>query len=162
MQTLTKRKERIFKCLDAKYRQNKRGANPLFFLLEVESLFPETREVVSFLGEDQDDQRIRAFEAVASRYYPLVGRTLPNCCDCGGTIEQSKDYCVCDTCYGASTAIESAGRLPNRTTSAVFDVGQLIVLAFSGCWCFCWTGVGSLTSFTPSFILAVAFCKKFL
>ena len=93
MQTLTKRKERIFKYLE----ENNSEVNPLFFLLEVESLFPETREIVSFLGED-DQERVRAFEAIASRYYPLVGRKLPNCCDCGGTIEQSKDCCVCDTC----------------------------------------------------------------
>ena len=87
--------------------------NPLFFLLEVESLFPETREVVSFLGED-DQERIRAFGAIASGYYPLLGRKLPNCYDCGGTIEQSKDYCVCDTCCAISTVIESTGRLPIR------------------------------------------------
>ena len=77
MQTLTKRKERIFKYLE----ENNSEVNPLFFLLEVEPLFPETREVVSFLGEEQDDQRVRAFEAIASRYYPLVGRKLPKGCD---------------------------------------------------------------------------------
>ena len=32
MQTLTKRKERIFKCLDTKYRHSNSEVNPLFFL----------------------------------------------------------------------------------------------------------------------------------
>ena len=63
MQTLTKRKERIFKYLDTKYRQNKSEVNPLFFLLEVEHLVPEGREVVSFLGEE-DQERVRAFESI--------------------------------------------------------------------------------------------------
>ena len=116
MQTLTKRKERIFKYLDTKYRQNKSEVNPLFFLLEVERLFPEGREVVSFLGKE-DQERVRAFEAIASRYYPIVGRNLPKGCDCGGTIEQNNDYCVCDTCCKVSTVIENSSRLPNRTSN---------------------------------------------
>ena len=132
MQTLTKRKERIFKYLDTKYSQNKSEVNPLFFLLEVEHLFPEGREVVSFLGKE-DQERVRAFEAIASRYYPtkglrplgtpatrdlkflsrgLRGRSPP--CDCGGTIEQNNDYCVCDTCCKVSNVIEDSSRLPNR------------------------------------------------
>ena len=116
MQTLTKRKERIFKYLVTKYRQNKSEVNPLFFLLEVEHLFPEGREVVSFLGKE-DQERVRAFEAIASRFYPLVGRNLPKGCDCGGTIEQGNDYCVCDTCCKVSTVIENSSRLPNRTSN---------------------------------------------
>ena len=138
MQTLTKRKERIFKYLDTKSE-----VNPLFFLLEVEHLFPEEREVVSFLGKgseapSEDQERVRAFEAIASRYYPRKGSTLTNPprglrplhphegdrkgrsplrCDCGGTIEQNNDYCVCDTCCKVSTVIENSSRLPNRTSN---------------------------------------------
>ena len=116
MQTLTKRKERIFKYLDTKYRQNKSEVNPLFFLLEVEQLFPEEREVVSFLGKE-DQERVRAFESIASRYYPLVSRNLPKGCDCGGTIEQNNDYCVCDMCCKVSTVIEDSSRLPNSVSN---------------------------------------------
>ena len=116
MQTLTKRKERIFKYLDAKYRQYNSEVNPLFFLLEVEHLFPEGREVVSFLGEE-DQERVRTFESIASRYYRLVGRNLPKGYDCGGTIEQGNDYCVCDTYCKVSTAIENSNLLPNRTSN---------------------------------------------
>ena len=64
MQTLTKRKERIFKYLDTKYRQNKSEVNPLFFLLEVEHLFPEEREVVSFFGKGGEATSVRAFESM--------------------------------------------------------------------------------------------------
>ena len=46
-----------------------------------------------------------------------MGRKLPKGCDCGGTIEQSNDYCVCDTCCKVSTVIENSSRLPNRTTN---------------------------------------------
>ena len=117
MQTLTKRKERIFKYLDTKYRQNKSEVNPLFFLLEVEHLFQEEREVVSFLGKRGGAHSVRAFESIASRYYPIVGRNLPKGCDCGGTIEQNNDYCVCDTCYKISTVIEDSSRLPNSAST---------------------------------------------
>ena len=86
---LTKRKEKITKQLSK--------SDSLFFLLEVEHLFPEGREVVSFLGKE-DEKRVREFESIASRYVPLVGREIPNCCDCGGTIKQGDDYFVCDTC----------------------------------------------------------------
>ena len=108
MQTLTKRKERIAKQLS--------GSDSLFFLLEVEPLLSEEREVVSFLGKE-DQQRIRAFESIASRYYTLVSRNLPKGCDCGGTIEQDKDYCVCDTCCKVSTVIENSNLLPNRVSN---------------------------------------------
>ena len=108
MQTLTKRKERIAKQLS--------GSDSLFFRLEVEHLFPEEREVVSFLGKE-DRERVRTFESIASRYYPLVGRKLPKGCDCGGTIEQNNDYCVCDTCCKVSIAIENSSRLPNRVSN---------------------------------------------
>ena len=83
MQTLTKRKERIAKQLS--------NSDSLFFLLEVEPLFLEEREVVAFL-EKEDEERGRKFESTASRSVPLVGRKLPNCCDCGGTIERDNDY----------------------------------------------------------------------
>ena len=53
MQTLTKRKERVSKQLD--------DSDSLFFLLEVEPLFPEDREVVSFLG-GEDQEKVRAFD----------------------------------------------------------------------------------------------------
>ena len=108
MQTLTKRKERIAKQLS--------GSDSLFFLLEVEHLFPEEREVVSFLGKE-DRERVRTFESIASRYYPLVGRKLSKGCDCGRTIEQNNDYCVCDTCCKVSIAIENSSRLPNRVSN---------------------------------------------
>ena len=141
MQTLTKRKERIFKQLRTKYEQNESNVNPLFFLLEVEHLFPDGKEVVSFFGKakglrplgtpsnevenggeggeapSEDQERGRAFESIASRYYPLVGRKLPKGCDCGGIIEQNNDYCVCDTCCKVSTVIESSSRLPNRVSN---------------------------------------------
>ena len=108
MQTLTKRKERIPKQLSK--------SDPLFFLLEVEHLFPEEKEVVSFL-EKEDPGREEAFESIASRYVPIVGRKLPNCCDCGGTIERGDDYCVCDTCCKVSTAIEGSNLLRNRVSN---------------------------------------------
>ena len=82
----------------------------------MEHLFPEEREVVSFLGKE-DRERVRTFESIASRYYPLVGRKLPKRCDCGGTIEQDNDYCLCDTCCKVSTAIENSSRLSNRTSN---------------------------------------------
>ena len=139
MQTLTKRKESIVKQLSK--------SDSLFFLLEVEHLFPEEREVVSFLGKakglrplgtpsnevggggeggeapSEDQERVRAFNAIASRYYPatrdlsrgLRGRSPP--CDCGGTIEQNNDYYVCDTCCKVSTIIENSDRSPNRTSN---------------------------------------------
>ena len=114
MQTLTKRKESIVKQLSK--------SDSLFFLLEVEHLFPEKREVVSLLGKE-DQERVRAFNAIASRYYPatrdlsrgLRGRSPP--CDCGGTIEQNNDYYVCDTCCKISTIIENSDRSPNRTSN---------------------------------------------
>ena len=114
MQTLTKRKESIVKQLSK--------SDSLFFLLEVEHLFSEEKEVVSFF-EKEDQERVRAFDAMASRYYPatrdlsrgLRGRSPP--CDCGGTIEQSNDYCVCDTCCKVSTIIENSDRSPNRTSN---------------------------------------------
>ena len=148
MQTLTKRKESIVKQLSK--------SDSLFFLLEVEHLFPEEREVVSFLGKtkglrrggeggeapSEDQERVRAFNAIASRYYPSKGlrplgapatRNLsPNGgglkgggapfwrsppCDCGGTIEQNNDYYVCDTCCKISTIIENSDRSPNRTSN---------------------------------------------
>ena len=108
MQTLTKRKERISRQLD--------DSDSLFFLLEVEPLFLEKREVVSFLGKE-DQEKVRAFQSIASRYYPLVGRKLPKDCDCGGTIEQDNDHCVCDTCCKVSTAIENSNLLPNRVSN---------------------------------------------
>ena len=46
-----------------------------------------------------------------------MGRNLPKGCDCGGTIEQGNDYCVCDTCCKVSPAIENSSRLPNRTSN---------------------------------------------
>ena len=104
---LTKRKEKIAKQFSE--------PDSLFFLLEVEHLFPEGREVVSFL-EKEDKERVREFESIASRYVPLVGREIPNCCDCGGTIEQCEDYLVCDTCYDISTLIENSDLSPNRTS----------------------------------------------
>ena len=117
MQTLTKRKESIVKQLSK--------SDSLFFLLEVEHLFPEEREVVSFLGTPSNggEERVRAFNAIASRYYPatrdlsrgLRGRSPP--CDCGGTIEQNNDYYVCDTCCKISTIIENSDRSPNRTSN---------------------------------------------
>ena len=138
MQTLTKRKERIFKYLDTKYRQNKSEVNPLFFLLEVEHLFPEEREVVSFLGKE-DQERVREFEAIAERFVGFTSSPLngpmdnlkaskssvggglrglhPLRCDCGGTIEQGNDYCVCDTCCKVSTVIEDSSRLPNSAST---------------------------------------------
>ena len=64
MQTLTKRKESIVKQLSR--------SDSLFFLLEVEHLFPEEREVVFLLGKE-DQERVRAFNAIASRYYPSKG-----------------------------------------------------------------------------------------
>ena len=121
MQTLTKRKESIIKQLSK--------SDSLFFLLEVEHLFPEEREVVSFLGTPSNEvggggeERVRAFDAIASRYYPatcdlsrgLRGRSPP--CDCGGTIEQNNDYYVCGTCCKISTIIENSDRSPNRTSN---------------------------------------------
>ena len=117
MQTLMKRKESIIKQLSK--------SDSLFFLLEVEHLFPEEKEVVCFFGtqSNEDQERVREFEAIASRYYPtthdlsrgLRGRSLP--CDCGGTIEQNNDYYVCDTCCKISTIIENSDRSPNRTSN---------------------------------------------
>ena len=138
MQTLTKRKESIVKQLSK--------SDSLFFLLEVEHLFPEEREVVSFLGTSSNEvggggeERVRAFNAIASRYYPTKGlhpletppkdpKSLTFCvaggsrglhplgCDCGGTIEQNNDYYVCDTCCKISTIIENSNRSPNRTSN---------------------------------------------
>ena len=119
MQTLTKRKESIMKQLSK--------SDSLFFLLEVEHLFPEEKEVVCFFGtqSNEDQERVREFEAIASRYYTskglrhlgwgLRGRSLP--CDCGGAIEQNNDYYVCDTCCKISTIIENSDRSPNRTSN---------------------------------------------
>ena len=136
MQTLTKRKESVMKQLSK--------SDSLFFLLEVEHLFPEQKEVVCFFGtpSNEDQERVREFEAIASRYYPSKGlhplgtpatrnlspndgglkgggasfwRSLP--CDCGGTIEQNNDYYVCDTCCKISTIIENSDRSPNRTSN---------------------------------------------
>ena len=114
MQTLMKRKESIMKQLSK--------SDSLFFLLEVEHLFPEEKEVVYFCKKE-DEERVRAFDAIASRYYPatcdlsrgLRGRSPP--CDCGGTIEQNNDYYVCDTCCKISTIIENSDRSPNRTSN---------------------------------------------
>ena len=117
MQTLMKRKESIIKQLSK--------SDSLFFLLVVEHLFPEEKEVVCFFGtpSNEDQERVREFEAIASRYYPITrdlgrglrGRSLP--CDCGGTIEQNNDYYVCDTCCKISTIIENSDRSPNRTSN---------------------------------------------
>ena len=121
MQTLMKRKESIMKKLSK--------SDSLFFLLEVEHLFPEEKEVVYFFGtpSNEDQERVREFNAIASRYYPLGtpatrdlgrglrGRSPP--CDCGGTIEQNNDYYVCDTCCKISTIIENSDRSPNRTSN---------------------------------------------
>ena len=123
MQTLTKRKESIIKQLSK--------SDSLFFLLEVEHLFPEEKEVVCFFGtpSNEDQERVREFEAIASRYYPskglhptthdlsrgLRGQRPP--CDCGRTIEQNNDYYVCDTCCKISTIIENSDRSPNRTSN---------------------------------------------
>ena len=101
-------------------------SDSLFFLLEVEHLFPEEKELVYFFGtpSNEDQERVREFEAIASRYYPskglhlgrgLRGRSPP--CDCGGTIEQNNDYYVCDTCCKISTIIENSDRSPNRTSN---------------------------------------------
>ena len=125
MQTLMKRKESIIKQLSK--------SDSLFFLLEVEHLFPEEKEVVCFFGtpSNEDQERVREFEAIASRYYPLGtpatcnlslngwgSRGLnPLVCDCGGTIEQNNDYYVCDTCCKISTIIENSDRSPNRTSN---------------------------------------------
>ena len=108
MQTLTKRKERIAKQLSK--------SDSLFFLLEVEHLFSEEKEVVSFF-EKEDPEREEAFESIASRYVPIVGRKLPNCCDCGGTIERGDERCVCDTCCKVSTAIEGSDLLHNKVSN---------------------------------------------
>ena len=117
MQTLMKRKESIIKQLSK--------SDSLFFLLEVEHLFPEEKEVVCFFGtpSNEDQERVRAFNTIASRYYPtthdlsrgLRGQRPP--CDCGGTIEQNNDYYVCDTCCKTSTIIENSDRSPNRTSN---------------------------------------------
>ena len=134
MQTLTKRKESIMKQLSK--------SDSLFFLLEVEHLFPEEKEVVCFFGtpSNEDQERVRAFNTIASRYYPSKGlrplgtppkdtKSLIFCvaggsrglnplgCDCGGTIEQNNDYYVCDTCCKISTIIENSDRSPNRTSN---------------------------------------------
>ena len=108
MQTLTKRKERIAKQLSK--------SDSLFFLLEVEHLFSEEKEVVSFF-EKEDPEREEAFESIASRYVPIVGRKLPNCCDCGGTIEWGDEHCVCDSCCKISTAIEGSDLLRNKVSN---------------------------------------------
>ena len=114
-------------------------SDSLFFLLEVEHLFPEEKEVVYFFGtpSNEDQERVRAFNTIASRYYPSKGlRPLgtpatcnlslngwgsrglnPLGCDCGGTIEQNNDYYVCDTCCKISTIIENSDRSPNRTSN---------------------------------------------
>ena len=118
-----KRKESIIKQLSK--------SDSLFFLLEVEHLFPEEKEVVCFFGtpSNEDQERVRAFNTIASRYYPskglhptthdlsrgLRGQRPP--CDCGGTIEQNNDYYVCDTCCKTSTIIENSDRSPNRTSN---------------------------------------------
>ena len=121
MQTLTKRKESIMKQLSK--------SDSLFFLLEVEHLFPEEKEVVCFFGtqSNEDKERVREFEAIASRYYtskglhpkgasPSSGRRLT--CDCGGgNFEQNNDYYVCDTCCKISTIIGNSDRSPNRTSN---------------------------------------------
>ena len=102
-------------------------------------MFPEEKEVVYFFGTSSnvDQERVREFEAIASRYYPSKGlRPLgtpatcnlsindwgsrglnPLGCDCGGTIEQNNDYYVCDTCCKISTIIENSDRSPNRTSN---------------------------------------------
>ena len=108
MQTLTKRKESIVKQLSK--------SDSLFFQLEVEHLFSEEKEVVSFF-EKEDEKRVSEFESIASKYVPIVGRKIPNCCDCGGTIEQGDDYCVCDTCSKISTTIEGSNLLRNRVSN---------------------------------------------
>ena len=127
MQTLTKRKESIVKQLSK--------SDSLFFLLEVEHLFPEGKEVAYFFGtpSNEDQERVRAFNTIASRYYPskelhplgtpatrdlsrgLRGRSPP--CDCGGTIEQNNGYYVCDTCCKISTITENSDCSPNRTSN---------------------------------------------
>ena len=62
-----KRKESIVKQLSK--------SDSLFFLLEVEHLFPEEKEVVCFFGtpSNEDQERVREFEAIASRYYTSKG-----------------------------------------------------------------------------------------
>ena len=86
---------------------------------------------------NEDQERVRAFNTIASRYYPSKGLrplgTPATCnlslngwgsrglyhlgCDCGGTIEQNNDYFVCDTCCKISTIIENSDRSPNRTSN---------------------------------------------
>ena len=107
-------------------------SDSLFFLLEVEHLFPGEKEVVCFFGTSPNEyeERVREFEAIASRYYTskglhpkgaspsrvLSGRRLT--CDCGGgNVEQNNDYYVCDTCFKTSTIIENSDRSPNRTSN---------------------------------------------
>ena len=117
-------------------------SDSLFFLLEVEHLFPEEKEVVCFFGtqSNEDKERVREFEAIASRYYPSKGLRLlgtppkdtkslifyvaggsrginPLGCDCGGNFEHNNDYYVCDTCCKISTIIGNSDRSPNRTSN---------------------------------------------
>ena len=113
MQTLTKRKESIVKQLSK--------SDSLFFQLEVEHLFSEEKEVVSFF-EKEDEKRVSEFESIASRYYPTKGlHPLTFCvaggCDCGGTIEWGDDYYVCDTCCKISTVIEGSNLLHNKVSN---------------------------------------------
>ena len=117
MQTLTKRKESIMKQLSK--------SDSLFFLLEVEHLFPEEKEVVCFFGtqSNEDKERVREFEAITSRYYPATrngwgSRGInPLGCDCGGNFEHNNDYYVCDTCCKISTIIGNSDRSLNRTSN---------------------------------------------
>ena len=116
-------------------------SDSLFFLLEVEHLFQGDKEVVCFLGtpSNEYEERVREFEAIASRYYtskglrPLGTPATRNdgglkgggasfwrrlTCDCGGgNVEQNNDYYVCDTCFKTSTIIENSDRSPNRTSN---------------------------------------------
>ena len=103
MQTLTKRKESIVKQLSK--------PDSLFFQLEVDPLFSEEKEVVSFFEKEDDS----AFEAIASKYVRLDRKLLKGC-DCGGTIERGDDHCVCDTCCKISTRIEGSDLLHTRVS----------------------------------------------
>ena len=104
MQTLTKRKESIVKQLSK--------SDSLFFQLEVDPLFSEEKEVVSFFEKEDDS----AFEAIASKYVQ-VSKELPEDCDCGGTIEWGDDHRVCDTCGKISMRIEGSDLLRTRVSS---------------------------------------------
>ena len=98
------------------YKRKLERLDSLFFLLEVEPLFSEEKEVVSFL-EQEDQEKVRSFESIAPRYFPIVGRKFENGCDCGGKIDRDSDYCVCNTCCKISISIENFDVAPDRSTN---------------------------------------------